>query len=450
MAGAARIPCVIVALLALLALSPVAANASAAGGERVDKPRIEFDPIPYDSARKRQMAAYSDRHYGDREWRLENPRAIVLHYTAGSTYSSAWNTFASNAPSLGERPGVCAQFIVDKDGTIYQLTRLAVRCRHTIGLNHVAFGIEMVQEDLGGSHATSQAILDREEQARSAVRLAAWLRDRYGIGSRDLIGHAMANDSRLFEDRKGWRNDHTDWPKAETRTFRKRVNRVLGGRRSARAGRVRVPFGRSEEGRRLVARRLGDPSASRTALIVGEIHGDEEAGRGIVRRLRSRPGALRGVDAWTVASVNPDGHAADSRTNSNGVDLNRNFSVGWRSGEPTGSGYYPGTGPFSESESRSLRRLIRRVEPDLTIHYHQPWGAVLAPCRGAIPAQRLYSRISGLELDRCRGQDLPGTVTRWQNRRGGTAFVVELPERGLSDAGVRRHARAAARVAASR
>ena len=43
------------------------------------------------------------------------------------------------------------------------------------------------------------------------------------IGSRDLLGHAMANDSRLFEDRKGWRNDHTDWPKAETRTFRKRV-----------------------------------------------------------------------------------------------------------------------------------------------------------------------------------------------------------------------------------
>ena len=84
----------------------------------------------------------------------------------------------------------------------------------------------------------------------------------------------------------------------------------------------------------------------------------------------------------------------------------------------------------------------------MAIHYHQPWGAVLAPCRGPIPAQRVYSRISGLEVDRCRGQRLPGTATRWQNRRGGAAFVVELPESGLSDAGVRRHARAAAQAAA--
>ena len=162
MAGPIRTTGVIVALLCLLACGPAAARAAPARGDRVAKPAIEFDPIPYDSARKRQMAAYSNRHYGEREWRLEDPKAIVLHYTAGSTYSSAWSTFASNAPSLGERPGVCAQFVVDKDGTIYQLTRLAVRCRHTIGLNHVAFGIEMVQEDLGGSHRTSQAILDRQ------------------------------------------------------------------------------------------------------------------------------------------------------------------------------------------------------------------------------------------------------------------------------------------------
>ena len=71
-----------------------------------------------------------------------------------------------------------------------------------------------------------------------------------------------------------------------------------------------MPFGRSEEGRRLVARRIGDPGAERTALIVGETHGDEEAGRAVIRRLRSHPGRLRAVDAWTVASINPDGHAA--------------------------------------------------------------------------------------------------------------------------------------------
>lgn len=211
-----------------LAASPASSSSATieadAGGE-VSEPKVSFDPIPYDRERKRQMANYSNRHYGEHEWRLE-PRAIVLHYTASSTYESAFSTFASNAPALGESPGVCSQFVVDKDGTIYQLTRLYVRCRHTIGLNHVSIGIEMVQEQLGSSHSSSEAILDRREQARAAVRLTAWLKQRYGIDSRDVLGHSMANDSHLFKDLSGWRNDHTDWPKAEVKTFRKRVKRV--------------------------------------------------------------------------------------------------------------------------------------------------------------------------------------------------------------------------------
>jgi len=227
---AARWRAILAAGIGLLGCLVLAAPATPeAGGLRaaLAKPNVKFDPIPYGDARKRQMAAYSKRHYGEREWRLKDPKAVVLHYTAGGSYESAWNTFASNAPNLGERPGVCSQFVVDMDGRIYQLTRLGVRCRHTVGLNHVSIGIEMVQEDVGGSHATSQAILDRKAQSRAAVRLVAWLRQRYRIGSRDVIGHAMANDSRHFKDRKGWRNDHTDWPKAEVRTFRKRVIRQL-------------------------------------------------------------------------------------------------------------------------------------------------------------------------------------------------------------------------------
>lgn len=435
---------------------PAVPNARASGD--LPKPPVVFDPIPYDGERKRQMANYSNRHYGEREWRLD-PRAIVLHYTAGFSYESAFNTFASNAPALGEKPGVCAQFVVDKDGTIYQLTRLGVRCRHAIGLNHVAIGIEMVQEDLGGGgHPASQAILDREQQARSAVRLSAWLKQRYRIPMRDVVGHATANDSRLFEDRTGWRNDHVDWPAAELGIFRKRISRELHRDRrvdreatwdrAAAEDERRVVFGESLEGRKLVALRSGDASSSRTALIVGEIHGDESAGRPIVRLLRRRPGPASGIELWTVPSINPDGHADDRRTNANGVDLNRNFSVNWDGSEPKGSGYYPGPKPFSEPEARALRDLIRRIDPDVTIYYHQPWGAVLLPCDGPARLQRLYSRVSGLPTDRCRGQGLPGTVTQWQSERPGTAFVVELGPERLSAGGARRHARAAARVAA--
>ena len=199
----------------------------------VPKPPISFDPIPYDRERKDQMAGYSKRHYGKREWRLK-PRAIVLHYTATGSYESVFNTFASNAPSLGESPGVCAQFVIEKDGTIHQLTRLYVRCRHAIGLNHVAIGIEMVQEDLGGRNESTHAILDRHAQAKAAVLLTAWLKQRYRIPMKDVIGHAMANGSHLFKDLQGWRNDHTDWRSSDVRVFRKRVNRVIRGHLSGR------------------------------------------------------------------------------------------------------------------------------------------------------------------------------------------------------------------------
>lgn len=213
------------------------------------------------------------------------------------------------------------------------------------------------------------------------------------------------------------------------------------------AGKSRIAFGRSVEGRRLIARRIGDAGASRTALVIGEVHGDEEAGRAVVGQLRRQPARIEGFALWTVSSINPDGHESNVRTNARGVDLNRNFGVGWDGSEPEGSGYYAGPHPFSEPESRALRDLVRRIDPDLTVHYHQPWGSVLAPCAGPAPLQKRYAEIARLPLERCRGQRLPGTATRWQNERDGTAFVVELGPGGLSDSEVERNARAVRAIA---
>ncbi len=209
-----------------------AATAAAARGHhgrhhKVHKPKLKWDPIHYGHKRKREMANYSKRHYGSREWKLKHVRAIVLHYTAGSSYQAAWNTFNANTPNVGELPGVCAQFVVDQDGTVYQLTRLKVRCRHTIGLNQLSIGIEMVQPDLGNPHATAKAILKRRKQAGPAVRLASWLKQRYGVKMRNVIGHGMANDSPLFKDKEGWHNDHVDWLPPQVRTFHARMKKLL-------------------------------------------------------------------------------------------------------------------------------------------------------------------------------------------------------------------------------
>ena len=114
--------------------------------EAVPRPDIVLRLIPFGATRRAETAAYAKRHYGTASWRLDRPRVIVEHYTATNSFASPYSYFASNTPDpeLGERPGVCAHFLIDRDGAIYQLVRLNTMCRHTVGLNWTAFGVEHV------------------------------------------------------------------------------------------------------------------------------------------------------------------------------------------------------------------------------------------------------------------------------------------------------------------
>lgn len=217
---------------------------------------------------------------------------------------------------------------------------------------------------------------------------------------------------------------------------------------SADGNAKRVVFGHSVEGRALAAVRVGDPDSLRKALVVGVTHGDEPAGASVTHRILHSFGDLRDLDLWVVKTVNPDGLERGTRRNAHGVDLNRNFSFRWRPGSPS-SAYYPGPRPFSEPESRAVRRLVRRLEPQVTVWFHQPWNQVLAPCRGDASLQRRFSALSGIPMKRCRGARLPGTATRWQDHSfpGTEAFVVELAGGQISGAAARRYAHATVNVA---
>jgi N-acetylmuramoyl-L-alanine amidase len=194
-------------------------GASPSGDPRVAAPPIVQDLVPYGAQRKAQMAAFSRRHYGQDTWVLQ-PQVIVLHYTATSTYAAAHTTFASNAPALGELPGVAAHFVIDENGTIYQQVPLDVRARHTVGLDWCAVGIEFVQPAASGPAQAIAQIFARPRQLDAGLRLVAWLQATYDISSENVIGHAMANDAAQFKDLLGQRNDHVDWNAAAVMRFR--------------------------------------------------------------------------------------------------------------------------------------------------------------------------------------------------------------------------------------
>ena len=83
---------------------------------------------------------------------------------AGSA-AAVYNTFAPDVPDveLHELPNVCSHFVVSASGRIFQLVNLRTRCRHTVGLNWTAIGIEHV------GYADSDVLDD----PRRAARLAA-------------------------------------------------------------------------------------------------------------------------------------------------------------------------------------------------------------------------------------------------------------------------------------
>ena len=200
----------------------------------------------------------------------------------------------------------------------------------------------------------------------------------------------------------------------------------------------RETIGRSVSGRAIVAVAVGDPEAKTKVLVVGCIHGNEAAGIAIALRLE-RMIPPEDVQLWIIPDLNPDGHAANTRQNAHGVDLNRNWPTGWHSHR--GGPFDSGPRPLSELETRAAHRLILRIHPDVSVWYHQHLRLV-DESGGEVWIERRYAQLVGLPARRL--SLLPGTAVRWENARisGSTAFVVELPAGRLSNAAVARYARA--------
>jgi protein MpaA len=190
--------------------------------------------------------------------------------------------------------------------------------------------------------------------------------------------------------------------------------------------RQRVEIGRSAEGRPIVAVQRGTPGGT-VVLVIGVIHGDEDAGVEIVRRLAVAD-VPPGIDLWLVESVNPDGQAAGMRTNANLVDLNRNFPRRWAPLGQPGEWQYAGTGPASEPETQAIVGLIELIEPDLGIWYHQDLFRIAPTSGRAGQVRARYAELTGLPLLGISGGTYTGTAAAWQREAvpEGVAFIVEL------------------------
>jgi hypothetical protein len=185
---------------------------------------------------------------------------------------------------------------------------------------------------------------------------------------------------------------------------------------------IRV-IGTSGQGRPITAMRYG--SGTRAVLVVGETHGDEEAGLRVL--LRARQQALPDdVTLWMIPTMNPDGGIADSRFQANGANLNRDAP--------------------SEPEQRAVFDFALEVEPSLTVWYHQNYGWVGGSGASSAPA-RQYQELTGLGTLRRSGDCAKGFM--WcpiDEALNSSSILVELPD-VVTPADVQIHALALISVA---
>lgn len=163
-------------------------------------------------------------------------------------------------------------------------------------------------------------------------------------------------------------------------------------------------------------------SQDRPVILIGGVHGDEPEGVRLAEEslqwLIANANSVK-VPWIVIPCINPDGFAAGTRTNSAGVDLNRNYPARSWSREFTEPRYNPGPTPGSEPEIQALVKLLNQVQPRLTIHCHS-WN----PCivMTGEPARTDAARLaecSGYPLQETIGYDTPGSLSQygWQDNK---------------------------------
>lgn len=161
--------------------------------------KIVDKPIVFNEERNELTLQYLHERYGLEQSTPEiAPKMVVLHWTAIPTFKGSFEAFYDTKlpnwrPDINSVSGlnVSAHFLVDQDGTIYNLIPETTMGRHVIGLNHCAIGVENV----GGTKETPLT----KAQLKANIWLVKYLAKKYDI--QYVIGH---HEYTLFEGHELW------------------------------------------------------------------------------------------------------------------------------------------------------------------------------------------------------------------------------------------------------
>ncbi len=201
-------------------------------------------------------------------------------------------------------------------------------------------------------------------------------------------------------------------------------------------------IGRSVQGREISAHKFGNGNS--TVVFVGTTHGDEQSStqtlESLIDYLERNPREIPNSQAIVIIpKLNPDGYAANGRTNAHNIDLNRNFPTkNWKRGVVMPGGSFSANGggktPLQEPESKALADYILKTKPRLVLTYHAVAGVVIPNNAGnSIKLAKIYEEKSDLNYkpneltNQIFDYDTTGSLEEWlYDKHGIPAILVEL------------------------
>ena len=159
-------------------------------------------------------------------------------------------------------------------------------------------------------------------------------------------------------------------------------------------------------------------------LVIGCMHGDEPQGEYLINEYLKDNSDTK---ISFIPCLNPDGVKAQTRVNSNGVDLNRNFPTkNWELTEK--NNFYGGNEPASEIETRFLINVIDEFKPELILTLHAPYKVVNYD-GNALDIANKISEIIKYPVEASIGYPTPGSFGTWAGiERNIPTITLELDE----------------------
>ena len=159
-------------------------------------------PIEFGERRVELTKKYIKSHYGLEVKNIQiEPQVIVLHWTAVMDFNASFERLNpellySDRADIAKASAlnVSAHFLVDRDGTIYQLMPDNSMARHVIGLNYSSIGVENV----GGENNNKEDLT--YAQLHANIKLVKYLQAKYPSIT-NIIGH---HEYREFENTPLW------------------------------------------------------------------------------------------------------------------------------------------------------------------------------------------------------------------------------------------------------